>query len=191
MIFRRRESLPSGVWPHVGTGTDLAETRRPYRCRRCAVPKLDSSLALGRATYERWLGTEPDRSPPPPRRSAASSRSTPRSCTWRCGSAALYRSRRCSQRFCIQSWRRRMTRSGGGYSRASPPPPAPSGPRRSFVQVSSGPWVRPRASFQPSYPFVSAQVRAPSPTPTEPWNSSARPSGSRMAATISPDTAPE
>jgi hypothetical protein len=25
-----------------------------------AVKKLDSSLALGRATYERWLGTEPD-----------------------------------------------------------------------------------------------------------------------------------
>jgi hypothetical protein len=24
------------------------------------VPKLDSSLAIGRATYERWLGTEPD-----------------------------------------------------------------------------------------------------------------------------------
>ena len=24
------------------------------------MPKLDSSLALGRATYERWLGTEPD-----------------------------------------------------------------------------------------------------------------------------------
>src|SRR4051812_42119395 len=60
MIFRRRESVPSGVWPHVGTGTDLAETRRPYRYRRCDVPKLDSSLALGRATYERWLGTEPD-----------------------------------------------------------------------------------------------------------------------------------
>jgi hypothetical protein len=26
---------------------------------RCAMQKLDSSLALGRATYERWLGTEP------------------------------------------------------------------------------------------------------------------------------------
>jgi len=25
-----------------------------------AVKKLDKSLALGRATYERWLGTEPD-----------------------------------------------------------------------------------------------------------------------------------
>ncbi len=24
------------------------------------MPKLDSSLAIGRATYERWLGTEPD-----------------------------------------------------------------------------------------------------------------------------------
>jgi len=24
------------------------------------VPKLDSSLAIGRATYERWLGTEPE-----------------------------------------------------------------------------------------------------------------------------------
>jgi len=24
------------------------------------VKKLDKSLALGRATYERWLGTEPD-----------------------------------------------------------------------------------------------------------------------------------
>jgi hypothetical protein len=25
-----------------------------------AVSKLDSSLAIGRATFERWLGTEPD-----------------------------------------------------------------------------------------------------------------------------------
>ena len=24
------------------------------------MPKLDSSLAIGRATYERWLGAEPD-----------------------------------------------------------------------------------------------------------------------------------
>ena len=24
------------------------------------MPKLDSSLAIGRATYQRWLGTEPD-----------------------------------------------------------------------------------------------------------------------------------
>ena len=24
------------------------------------MPKLDRSLAIGRATYERWLGTEPD-----------------------------------------------------------------------------------------------------------------------------------
>ena len=24
------------------------------------MPKLNSSLAIGRATYERWLGTEPD-----------------------------------------------------------------------------------------------------------------------------------
>ena len=24
------------------------------------MPKLDSSLAIGRATYERWLGREPD-----------------------------------------------------------------------------------------------------------------------------------
>jgi hypothetical protein len=30
------------------------------RDERCAVKKLDSSLVLGRATYERWLGTEPD-----------------------------------------------------------------------------------------------------------------------------------
>jgi len=27
---------------------------------RCAVKKLDSALGLGRATYERWLGTEAD-----------------------------------------------------------------------------------------------------------------------------------
>ncbi len=42
-------SAPDRVWQNIGA---------PVR-GRCAMQKLDSSLALGRAPYERWLGTEP------------------------------------------------------------------------------------------------------------------------------------
>ena len=106
------------------------------------MPKLDSSLAIGRATYERWLGTEPDEI------AAAEALRRfepehPSLAHLEVRSAALYRSRRCSQKFFVQSWRRRMMRSGGGYSRASrraetsPTGPIPAG--ASFVQVSSDP----------------------------------------------------
>jgi hypothetical protein len=46
-----RTSAPARVWQDIGV---------PIVAGGAAVPKLDSSLAIGRATYERWLGTEPD-----------------------------------------------------------------------------------------------------------------------------------
>jgi hypothetical protein len=46
-----RTSAPARVWQ---------KHRHLYLAGGAAVSKLDSSLALGRAIYERWLGTEPD-----------------------------------------------------------------------------------------------------------------------------------
>src|SRR4051812_38808453 len=46
------------VSAHLGNGPALAKSIADGKVG--AVKKLDSSLALGRATYERWLGTEPD-----------------------------------------------------------------------------------------------------------------------------------
>src|SRR3954447_19682970 len=45
-----RTSAALAVW-HKGL--------RPTK-GRWAMPKLDRSLAIGRASYQRWLGTEPD-----------------------------------------------------------------------------------------------------------------------------------
>src|SRR4051794_272552 len=46
-----RTSASSAVWQ---------KGLRPTK-GRWAMPNLDSSLAIGRATYERWLGTEPEK----------------------------------------------------------------------------------------------------------------------------------
>src|SRR3954452_23113105 len=45
-----RTSAASAVWQK-----ELRPTKG-----RWAMPKLDRSLAIGRANYERWLGTEPE-----------------------------------------------------------------------------------------------------------------------------------
>ena len=57
------------------------------RRKRCAVKKLDSSVALGRASYERWLGTEPDEITAAADALATSNRTTLRSWTYKCGCA--------------------------------------------------------------------------------------------------------
>jgi hypothetical protein len=47
------------VSSHLRVGTRLAERTASAAYGRHAVSKLDSSLVIGRATFERWLGTEP------------------------------------------------------------------------------------------------------------------------------------
>src|SRR5215216_37791 len=96
-----------------------------HPCGRCAVPKLDSSLAIGRATYERWLGTEPEEI-------AAAAETLRRFEPEHPSLVHLeVRFRRALQMKAMlaeilhESWRRTTTRTGGGYSRASPPQPAP------------------------------------------------------------------
>ena len=78
------------------------------------MPKLDRSLAIGRANYQRWLGTEPEEI------AAAAEvlrRFAPEHSCLRELEMRLCRALRIeaiSPRFSIRSGSRRTTRSGGG-----------------------------------------------------------------------------
>ena len=85
------------------------------------MPKLDSSLALGRATYERWLGTEPDQIAAAAEALRRFEPEHPSLVHLEVRFRRALRIKAMLAEILVQSWRRRMTRSGGGYSRAWPP----------------------------------------------------------------------
>lgn len=49
----------NGAKPHIRDGMELAPSPRHSGEREPQVSELDRALVIGRATYERWLGTEP------------------------------------------------------------------------------------------------------------------------------------
>jgi hypothetical protein len=111
------------------------------------MPKLDRSLAIGRANYQRWLGTEPEEI------AAAAEvlrRFAPEHPCLLELEVRLCRARqikRCSPRFFSRSGWRRTTRSGGGCD---------GEPRRSCGGASSRQQSPVQAArfFAPFLPFL-------------------------------------
>ena len=91
----RNPSASASIVPRVGYEDAGLDTRAKF-----PALALESRLRQLGAFYRSVARlTRPRRSPPPPRRSAASSPSILACSTWRCGSVALGRSKRCSTRF--------------------------------------------------------------------------------------------
>src|SRR5215204_2828658 len=146
------------------------------------MPKLDRSLAIGRANYQRWLGTEPEEI------AAAAEvlrRFAPEHPCLLELEVRLCRARQIKAMLAEILHPERMEENDEDGGGCDGEPAAACGAASS----RHSPLLRPRASSPPSYPCASAQGPMLSPTRTEPSSSSAQPSGNQKEATTSRDTA--